>query len=75
HFHAADGYGYAFAADHIIELDKINPQIAARLASSFNRWTKVDAGRRELMKQELERIRGTEGLSSDTFEIVTKALG
>ncbi|MGL6042117.1 MAG: DUF3458 domain-containing protein, partial [Deefgea sp.] len=41
HFHAADGYGYAFAADHIIELDKINPQIAARLASAFNRWTKV----------------------------------
>ncbi|WP_027468433.1 aminopeptidase N [Deefgea rivuli] len=75
HFHAADGYGYAFAADHIIALDAINPQIAARLASSFNRWTKVDAGRRELMKQELERIRGTEGLSSDTFEIVTKALG
>jgi len=75
HFHAADGYGYAFAADHIIELDKINPQIAARLASAFNRWTKVDAGRRELMQQELERIRGTEGLSSDTFEIVTKALG
>lgn len=75
HFHSFDGYGYAFAADHIIELDKINPQIAARLASAFNRWTKVDAGRRELMQQELERIRGTEGLSSDTFEIVTKALG
>nr|WP_314900709.1 aminopeptidase N [uncultured Deefgea sp.] len=75
HFHAADGYGYAFAADHIIALDQINPQIAARLASAFNRWTKVDTGRRELMQQELERIRGTEGLSSDTFEIVTKALG
>ncbi len=75
HFHAADGYGYAFASDHIIELDVINPQISARLACAFNRWTKVVAGRRELMQQELERIRGTEGLSSDTFEIVTKALG
>ncbi|WP_297571712.1 aminopeptidase N [uncultured Deefgea sp.] len=75
HFHSFDGYGYAFAADHIIQLDAINPQIAARLASCFNRWTKVDASRRELMQQELERIRATEGLSSDTYEIVNKALG
>ncbi|QLG88061.1 aminopeptidase N [Chitinibacter bivalviorum] len=74
HFHAADGYAYAFAAEKIIELDAINPQIAARLASCFNRWTKVEPSRRELMKQELERIRDHQGLSSDTFEIVSKAL-
>ncbi|WP_157670876.1 aminopeptidase N [Chitinibacter sp. GC72] len=74
HFHAADGYGYAFAAEKIIELDAINPQIAARLASCFNRWKKIEPSRRELMKQELERIRDHQGLSSDTFEIVSKAL-
>ncbi|WP_273432746.1 aminopeptidase N [Chitinibacter tainanensis] len=74
HFHAADGYAYAFAADKIIELDAINPQVAARLAGSFNRWTKVEPQRQSLMKQELERIRAHEGLSSDTYEIVSKAL-
>ncbi|WP_410499092.1 aminopeptidase N [Chitinibacter sp. S2-10] len=74
HFHAADGYAYAFAAEQIIALDAINPQIAARLASCFNRWSKIEPKRRELMKQELERIRDHEGLSSDTFEIVSKAL-
>lgn len=74
HFHAADGYGYAFAAEKIIELDAINPQIAARLASCFNRWKKIEPVRRELMKQELERIRDQAGLSSDTYEIISKAL-
>jgi len=75
HFHAADGYGYAFAADRIIELDAINPQIAARLAACFNRWKKMEPQRRSMMQEELARIRATEGLSSDTFEIVSKALG
>ena len=31
-FHAADGSGYAFAADRVIELDAINPQVASRVA-------------------------------------------
>jgi aminopeptidase N len=37
HFNAADGSGYAFIADKIIELDAINPQIAARIANSLSR--------------------------------------
>ncbi|GAA5785999.1 aminopeptidase N [Chitiniphilus shinanonensis] len=74
HFHAEDGYGYAFAADRIVELDRINPQIAARLAACFNRWTKLEPHRRALMKQELERIAAVQGLSGDTYEIVSKAL-
>lgn len=74
HFHAADGYGYAFAADRIIEIDALNPQLAARLAASFNRWTKVDTQRQKMMRAELERICKTEGLSSGTYEIVSKSL-
>ncbi|WP_432719935.1 aminopeptidase N [Jeongeupia wiesaeckerbachi] len=74
HFHALDGYGYAFAADRIIELDKLNPQIAARMASCFNRWTRLEPVRRALMRAELERITREPGLSGDTFEIASKAL-
>ncbi|MFC7421058.1 aminopeptidase N [Iodobacter arcticus] len=74
HFHAADGYGYAFAADRIIELDKINPQVAARLASSFNRWKKMEPQRRQMMQDELQRIAQQSDLSSDLAEIVNKAL-
>jgi aminopeptidase N len=73
-FHAADGSGYAFAADQIIAIDPLNPQVAARLARSFDRWRKFDAVRRARAQAALERIRNTAGLSKDTFEVVTRAL-
>ncbi|MFZ1908586.1 MAG: aminopeptidase N, partial [Burkholderiales bacterium] len=37
-FHAADGAGYAFLADQVLALDKLNPQVAARMARGFDRW-------------------------------------
>jgi aminopeptidase N len=73
-FHAADGAGYAFAAERIIELDPLNPQIAARIARAFDRWKKFDAGRQAHARAALERIRETEGLSKDVAEVVSKAL-
>ncbi len=73
-FHAADGSGYGFIADQIIALNKTNPQVAARLAGCFNRWTKFDADRQALMKAELERILAEPELSANVFEIVSKAL-
>jgi aminopeptidase N len=73
-FHAADGSGYAFAAEQISTLDAINPQIAARLARGFDRWRKVDAGRQAHARAALERIKATKDLSKDTGEVVEKAL-
>ncbi len=74
HFHHANGQGYQFIADKVIELDKLNPQVAARMVSSFNQWRRFDDSRQALMKAELKRIAGTNGLSNDVYEIVTKAL-
>jgi aminopeptidase N len=73
-FHAADGSGYVFHADRVIELDGLNPQIAAKMASAFNRWKRYDEGRKALMKTELQRIAAVEKLSSDVSEIVNSAL-
>jgi aminopeptidase N len=73
-FHAADGAGYAFAADWIVKLDPLNPQIAARIARAFDRWRKFDAGRQAHARAALERVRDTQGLSKDVAEVVTKAL-
>jgi aminopeptidase N len=73
-FHAADGAGYAFAADRVLELDPLNPQIAARLARGFDRWSKFDTGRQAHARVALERIRGAPALSRDVAEVVTKAL-
>jgi aminopeptidase N len=73
-FHAADGAGYAFAADRVLELDALNPQIAARLARAFDRWRKFDASRQAHARAALERIRDRAGLSKDVAEVIAKAL-
>jgi aminopeptidase N len=74
-FHAADGSGYTFAAEQVIALDAINAQVAARLARAFERWRKFDAGRQAHARAALTRIRAVDGLSRDTFEVVSRALG
>ena len=74
-FHAADGSGYRFLADRVLQLDPINPQIAARLATQLGRWRRYDAGRQVLMQAELSRILAADGLSPDVFEIASKSLG
>lgn len=74
HFHAEDGSGYRFIADKVIEIDRFNPQVAARLVQAFNLCNKLEPHRKNLVKQELQRIRVQEGLSKDVGEIVGKIL-
>jgi len=74
-FHAADGSGYRLLADRVIELDALNPQVAARIVAAFNSWTRHHPARRGLMKAQLERIAATPDLSGDVSEIVENALG
>ena len=74
HFHAQDGSGYRFIADKVIEIDRFNPQVAARLVQAFNLCNKLEPHRKNLVKQELQRIRAQEGLSKDVGEIVGKIL-
>jgi aminopeptidase N len=74
-FNAADGSGYTFIADRVLELHDRNPQVAARLARCFDRWRRFDAGRQAHARAVLERIRNHDGLSRDVGEIVARALG
>ena len=73
-FHRADGEAYRFIADQILELDAINPQVAARIVSSFNQWKRYEPGRSGLMRTELERTASHPGISKDVSEIVERAL-
>ena len=66
--------GLDMAADRIIEINALNPQVAARVARCFDRWKKFDAGRQAHAQAALERIRDAPGLSRDVAEIITKAL-
>lgn len=74
HFHAKDGSGYRFFEKEIKMLDGINPQVAARLSTAFRKYPKLDSVRRELMKATLEGLLSLEGLSRNTYEIVSKSL-
>ncbi len=73
-FHAADGAGYRFLADRVLELDPLNPSIAARLVQTLSRWRRYDADRQALMRQQLERIVAQKGLSNDVYEIASRSL-
>jgi aminopeptidase N len=73
-FHQIDGAGYRFLADQIITLNKLNPQIAARLVVPLSKWKKYIASSADLMKTELERIMAQPNLSKDVFEQVSKSL-
>jgi aminopeptidase N len=74
HFHRADGAGYAFVADQVLVLDRLNPQVAARLAKAFSRWKKYDPARQSLMQQQLIRIASRKEISRDLYEVITKSL-
>ena len=73
-FHHVTGEGYRFLAGKIIDIDSYNPSMAASLAECYRKYARLDAGRKGLMRPELERILARPGLSKDVFEIVTKTL-
>ncbi|SMP89271.1 alanyl aminopeptidase. Metallo peptidase. MEROPS family M01 [Epsilonproteobacteria bacterium SCGC AD-311-C15] len=74
YFHSKDAEGYKFVADKIIEIDKINAQMASGLAGAFKIYARLNHINKELMKVQLERIISTHSLSKNVYEIVSKIL-
>ncbi|CZR22002.1 Aminopeptidase N [Legionella pneumophila] len=72
-FHALDGSGYVFLSEVLIKIDKLNPQIAARLATPFTRWRSYDEPRQKLIQNQLEQLTKLD-LSRDLREVVDKSL-
>lgn len=73
-FHALDGSGYAFWAEQVIALNHSNPQVAARLARSLDRWRKYAAPLQERMRAALLQVADSADLSRDVAEVITKSL-
>jgi aminopeptidase N len=73
-FHAADGSGYELWVDCVIQLNAINPQVAARLARSLDRWRKYIPALQKKMKAALQKVAASKNMSKDVLEIVNKAL-
>lgn len=73
-FHDDSGAGYQFLGEALVELDKLNPQISSRMASSLIAWKKYSEERGSLMKTELEKLAEMKPISEDLFEIVSRGL-
>ena len=73
-FHRRDGAGYRLLADKVLELDRTQPAGRRPPAHRLGRWRRFDPARQALMRAELERVAGTEGLSRDSYEIASKSL-
>jgi aminopeptidase N len=73
-FHAADGSGYVFWAEQVIALNATNPQVAARLARSLDRWRKYAPALQERMRAALQLVADSPNLSRDVAEVITKSL-
>jgi aminopeptidase N len=73
-FNRADGAGFAFTADTVLELDGRNPQVAARLMTAFRSWSALEPGRRALAEGELRRVAAAPALSRDLRDIVERSL-
>jgi aminopeptidase N len=73
-FNRPDGAGYVFVTDQVLALDRLNPQIAARMLGAFRSWRALETGRRGLARKALQRVARTKHLSTDVQEIVSKML-
>ena len=73
-FHRSDAAGYVFWADRVIEIDGINPQLAARLARAMDHWRRLAEPYRTAAREALSRVAARTELSDDVREIVTRAL-
>jgi aminopeptidase N len=73
-FHRADAAGYVLWADKLLELDALNPQLAARVARAMDRWAVLAEPWRSAARMALERVAAKAELSSDVREVVTRAL-
>jgi aminopeptidase N len=73
-FHRTDAAGYVFWSERVLELDAINPQVAARLARALDRWSKLAEPYRTAAQEAIKRVAAKTDLSNDVREVVSRAL-
>ena len=73
-FNRKDGAAYDLLASQILDIDKRNPQLAARLLKSMGSWRLLEAARAEKAKAALTRIETSSNLSADVRDIIDRML-
>jgi len=67
---AADGPAFKWLCDEILKIDKINPQVAARLCGSFNFVKKFPEALRVKAQTEIKRLLEDPSLSKNARELL-----
>jgi aminopeptidase N len=73
-FARADGAGFRFLAEFVGDVDKRNPQVAARVLTAFRVWRSYEAGRRAEAEKALVSLKESGTLSRNTGDILERTL-
>lgn len=73
-FNRPDGLGYVFVGEVCAQLDKTNPQVAARLLSAFRSWRSLEPVRRNHAQSALQTLADSDPSSPDVIDIVRRCL-
>jgi aminopeptidase N len=73
-FARPDGAGFRFVAEFVADVDKRNPQVAARVLTAFRTWRSFEPGRQAAAKEALTWLSQSTELSRNTADILTRTL-
>ncbi|WP_114239507.1 aminopeptidase N [Dyella sp. C9] len=73
-FHRVDGSSYQLLAERLQQLDALNPQVSARLATAFNGWQRLEPVRHAAARAAIASLAAQPGLSRNLTEIVQSML-
>jgi aminopeptidase N len=73
-FPRADGEGFRFVASFVADVDKRNPQVAARVLTAFRVWKSFETARRGQAEAALSALRDGPDLSCNTGDILERIL-
>jgi aminopeptidase N len=74
-FARRDGAGFRFLAEFVGDVDKRNPQVAARVLTAFRVWRSFESVRRGEAERALKSLQDSGGLSRNTADILERTLG
>jgi len=73
-FARKDGAGFRFLAEFVGDVDKRNPQVAARVLTAFRVWQSFESVRRAEAEKALKSLQESGGLSRNTADILERTL-
>lgn len=71
-FARKDGAGFRFLAEFVGDVDKRNPQVAARVLTAFRVWRSFESVRRNEAEKALKSLQESGGLSRNTADILER---